>query len=234
MPYGADRHLKLTSTEHLALARCPHCHTANPTLSRRATFAMQPRKPAFLALLGSAWLQWHVYFCETCGGLCGAGISTHATQIQQPQLAVVEWLVPSIPSISSDVPASASRYLTQARETLSSPAASVVMSASAVDAMLKERGYKDGKLYGRINTAERDGVLTAHMAQWAHDIRLDANDERHADTDASGATPEDAARCLEFATTLTDLLFVLPARVKRGLKLSTDSAASGVAVAKSI
>jgi len=89
------------------------------------------------------------------------------------------------------------------------------MSASAVDAMLKERGYRDGNLYGRIQKAEAEGVLTKHMAEWAHDIRLDANDERHADHDASAKTGEDAARCLEFADALADLLHVLPARVTR-------------------
>jgi hypothetical protein len=66
--------------------------------------------------------------------------------------------------------------------------------------------------------AEKDGVLTKHMADWAHDIRLDANDERHADEDAAPASPDDAKRCLEFAEVLADLLFVLPARVKRGRK----------------
>jgi hypothetical protein len=56
------------------------------------------------------------------------------------------------------------------------------------------------------------------MADWAHDIRLDSNDERHADLDASQATGDDAKRCLEFAEALADLLFVLPARVKRDRK----------------
>jgi hypothetical protein len=94
-------------------------------------------------------------------------------------------------------------------------------AASAVDAMLKARGYKDGTLYSRIQQAENEGVLTKDMARWAHDVRLDANDERHADLDASALTFKDAARCLEFAEALADLLFVLPARVKRGLKPAT-------------
>jgi hypothetical protein len=38
------------------------------------------------------------------------------------------------------------------------------MSASAVDAMLKERKYAAGKLYTRIQKAEADGVLTKEMA----------------------------------------------------------------------
>jgi Domain of unknown function (DUF4145) len=90
--------------------------------------------------------------------------------------------------------------------------------------MLKARGYKDGTLFNRIKKAEDEGVLTKDMAQWAHDVRLDANDERHADEDASLLTIDDANRCLEFADALADLLFVLPARVKRGLKAAALTA----------
>src|SRR6202034_568434 len=94
-----------------------------------------------------------------------------------------------------------------------------------VDAMLKARNYKEGSLFSRIRKADTDGVLTAQMAKWADDIRLDANDERHADEQARDKTPEDANRCLEFADALADLLFVLPARVKRGRKLPETGAA---------
>ncbi|MDE2466766.1 MAG: DUF4145 domain-containing protein [Alphaproteobacteria bacterium] len=204
----------MKTTEQLGLQRCPHCNTANPSIGRRHVFAVQPSKAAFQ--LHNQLLQWHVYSCASCGGLVGAAtpiIQAHAT-FTVDQLA--QWIVPAATTISSDIPQAAARYLTQARETLASPAASVLMSAAAVDAMLKERGYRDGSLYSRIQKAETECVLTKDMADWAHDIRLDANDERHADHDASAKTGEDAARCLEFADALADLLFVLPARVRRG------------------
>lgn len=226
MPFGDAEQMRLVSAHHLALQRCPHCHTANPTLSRRVTMPTQPGKVAYATQVGvfnnNNFLQWQVHACESCGGLVAAAIIvpqalSAAAQNGQP----IKWLVPGMQVLSADVPPRAANYLTQARETLSSPAASVVMSASAVDALLKERGYKEGKLYGRIQRAEQDGVLTAHMADWAHDVRLDANDERHADEAKGDATPDDAVRCLEFADALADLLFVLPARVKRGRKADT-------------
>ena len=126
------------------------------------------------------------------------------------------WLVPTVSALSSDIPERPASYLNQAKETIASPAASIVMSASAVDSMLKSRGYKDGKLYSRIEKAETDGVLAPEMAAWAHDIRLGANDERHADDGAPMPTPDDAKRCLDFAEALAEFLFVLPARVRRG------------------
>ncbi len=217
MPWGEGKELQLTSTPHLSLARCPHCNTANPTISRVHQFGFQPMKKEFAAQVAGKQINWHVYVCASCAGLIGAGSLPEPGQIfQVPEQ--IYWIVPNPKSISLDIPKSAARYLGQARETLASPAASVMMSASAVDAMLKERGYKDGKLYSRIQKAEQDGVLTSHMADWAHDIRLDANDERHADEAAIDMTAGDATRCLEFADALADLLFVLPARVKRGRK----------------
>ncbi len=221
MPLNNAVHLKLTTASHLSLSRCPHCFVANPNISRRHVVSAKPGKAELAAAVGQNMLQWHIYICETCAGLVAGATIAEERFIQTPLSQPLVWLVPITDSISDDVPQKAARYLIQARDTLSSPAASVVMSASAVDAMLKERGYREGSLYTRINAAEKAGVLTAHMAEWAHDVRLDANDERHADADASGATEEDASRCLEFATTLADLLFVLPARVKRGLKAKT-------------
>ena len=162
-------------------------------------------------------MQWHVYICESCAGLVAAGTIVSGGQINTPSAQQADQLVPTVAAASAEIPARPSRYLAQARETLSSPSASVVMSASAVDALLKVRGYVAGNLYSRIEKAEKEGVLTKDMAAWAHDIRLDANDERHADLDASAVSLEDARKCLEFADALAELLFVLPARVKRGL-----------------
>jgi hypothetical protein len=42
-----------------------------------------------------------------------------------------------------------------------------MLAASAVDAMLKQRGYTEGSLYARIEKAANDNVLTSEMAPWA-------------------------------------------------------------------
>jgi Domain of unknown function (DUF4145) len=94
------------------------------------------------------------------------------------------------------------------------------MSAAAVDAMLKSKGLKDGSLYKRIDEAAKDHLITDGMAQWAHQVRLDANDQRHADENAPLPTKDDAQRCLDFAVALGEFLFVLPARVTRGINES--------------
>ena len=84
--------------------------------------------------------------------------------------------------------------------------------------MLKEKGYKEGTLNTRINEAANDHLTTEDMAAWAHDIRLDANAQRHADESQSVAEASDAEKVIEFATALAQFLFVLPTRVERGLK----------------
>ena len=92
------------------------------------------------------------------------------------------------------------------------------MSAAAIDAMLKNRGLTTGSLYERIDKAAETHLITLDMAKWAHQVRLDANDQRHADEEAPLPVKEDAERCFRFAVALAEVLFVLPARVTRGIE----------------
>jgi len=93
-----------------------------------------------------------------------------------------------------------------------------MLAASSVDAMLKAKGYTDGSLYSRIDQAAKDNLITKDMAAWAHEIRLEANGQRHADAGAALPTGNDAVRVIEFAEALGQFLFVLPARINRGLQ----------------
>jgi hypothetical protein len=93
-----------------------------------------------------------------------------------------------------------------------------MLAASSIDAMLKQKGLVDGSLYGRIEKAASDHLITQDMAQWAHAVRLDANDQRHADADEWISSATDAKRCIDFATALAEFLFVLPSKVHRGLQ----------------
>jgi hypothetical protein len=96
-----------------------------------------------------------------------------------------------------------------------------MVSASAVDAMLKVKGLSKGTLNARIDQATEQHLITPEMAAWAHDVRLDANDERHADENAASPDHAQAKRCLEFALALAEYLFILPARVARGRRDSS-------------
>jgi Domain of unknown function (DUF4145) len=106
-------------------------------------------------------------------------------------------------------------YLRQAKNTLANADASVVMSTAAIDAMLKDHGLKDGSLYKRIDETVNAGVLTKRMAEWAHRVRLDANNPRHADEQTPHMSADEARRAFEFAEALGDFLYVLPSRMPR-------------------
>jgi hypothetical protein len=120
---------------------------------------------------------------------------------------------PGIWSADQNIPEQAAKYLNQAQETLSSPDASVVMSASAIDSMLKAKGLKDGNLYSRIDKAVDDGLLTKDMSAWAHLVRLNSNNPRHADAGKPHITKDEAKLSLDFAKAIADIFFVLPSRI---------------------
>lgn len=125
---------------------------------------------------------------------------------------------PTVDAVSDDIPDTARKYLQQASESMHTPAGAVMLAASAVDAMLKNKGYKKGSLSERIEKAAGDHLITVEMAKWAHQVRLDANDQRHADEDAVLPDQEAAKRVVAFASALGQFLFVLPSMVTKGLK----------------
>lgn len=192
-----------TLTENLILDRCPHCSVANPNLRRQ--HHLETNNHA-----GTGRRIWAIYVCGTCGSVVSAWSMQHGQQVME--------YFPQSAAIDEDIPERPKTFLKQAQESLHAPAGAVMLAASAVDAMLKQRGYTEGSLYSRIEKATQDRVLTSEMAPWAHAVRLDANDQRHADEAATLPSPEDAKRVLEFALALGEYLFVLPTRIQRGIK----------------
>ncbi len=191
--------------QHLPLERCPHCNVAKPSINQKI--------PPILTgdHAGANTRAWAIYACATCGGvILACSIQNANTQISQ--------LWPAPAEVAETVPPRAREFLTQAISSLSAPAGAVMLGASAVDAMLKDKGYKEGNLNSRIASAAKDHLITAEMATWAHEIRLDANDQRHADESAALPDASDAQKVIEFVTALAQFLYVLPARVERGRK----------------
>ena len=152
---------------------------------------------------------WYIYTCGRCGGVVSAAAANHNQEVKE--------YYPSSKSIKEDIPERPRTFLQQALESLHAPAGAVMLAASAVDSMLKLKNYTEGSLYTRIQKAVDDHVITQDMATWAHEVRLDANDQRHADEAANLPAQQDAERVIDFATALAEILFVLPSRVQRGI-----------------
>ena len=191
-----------TLTGTFDLQRCPHCKVAQPRLALQHQLKTNNSS-------NNRQRHWGIYVCGNCGGVVTAyGIGgSHEAQ---------EWF-PAVNSVPNEVPERPRTFLSQAQESLHAPSGAVMLAASSVDSMLKARGLTEGSLYARIERAAKDHLITQEMSEWAHAIRLDANDQRHADENAPLPTEADARRCIDFASALGEILFTLPARVSRGL-----------------
>lgn len=153
-------------------------------------------------------LKWSIYVCSRCGRPVIGGCASDKKYLDE--------IYPKRDEVAEDIPNKARTFLSQAMESLHAPSGAIMLCASSIDSMLKEKGLKSGSLYNRIDKAAKDGLITNEMSAWAHDIRLDANDERHADDEAELPTTEDAKRCIDFVKAFADFMYVLPARVRRG------------------
>ena len=196
--------MTIQNGDQLNLDRCPHCGIAKPSLNHAYD---TKHKKAY----------WCLYLCQTCDGAVLTK-SLHG-------MGNVEEIYPAPFSISEAIPQRAREYLTQAAASLHAPAGAVMLTASAIDAMLKDKNYKDGSLNSRINQAAKDHLITAEMSEWAHEVRLEANDQRHADDLAAFPDQADAVKVLEFAQALGQFLYVLPARVEAGRNLKSKTKA---------
>jgi len=193
--------------QQLPLERCSHCSIHLPLLLQQQ--AMQTT-----AFSGSNLRFWGVYVCRACGGIVVAWARTGANN----QAGEVEGTLPQQDELSDEIPLTARKYLHQAQESLHAPDGAVMLAASAVDAMLKAKEFRNGSLYSRIKLATDAHLITLDMALWAHHVRLEANNPRHVDEDEPHTTPEAAIQAVEFAAALANIPFVLPSRVTRGLK----------------
>ena len=192
----------------LKLDRCPHCSIAKPLLNTVWETETTDSE-------GQNKRLWRIYKCTTCGNLVAAFGSGSG--------GIVHGLYPSRQRVDASIPERPRTYLSQALESLHAPSGCIMLTANAVDAMLKNKVYTKGTLNNRIDEAATAHLITSEMAAWAHDIRLDANDERHADEAQPLPTEADARKCLDFALALAEFLFVLPARVERGRKDAAPS-----------
>ena len=189
--------------EKLDLERCPHCKVDRPNLQNLYAFPTN-------SFSGDNERHWRIYECSRCGGVVIAAS-------KEPDGDVTE-IYPASAKIDESLPSKARVYLSQALNSLHAPAGAAMLAGSAVDAMLKEKGYKEGSLYNRIDKAAEDHLITEDMAQWAHKVRLDVYDRHNEDTDAPLPEEKDALKCVDFAQALAEFLFVLPSRITRGLE----------------
>ena len=183
----------------LQLEWCPHCEVSNPSLDYNKGFETKNA--------ANREIFWRLYVCISCGGVILVKLAPGQ---------VVDSIWPSIQTVPDTLPDRAKQVLKQAIASRRAPSGAILLAASAVDAMLKARGLREGTLAIRISKATEERLITRDMAQWAHEIRLDANEQRHASEAAPMPDEASAQKCVAFARALADFLFVLPGLVQQG------------------
>lgn len=205
----------------VGLDRCPQCGVATPFMEQKLLFNQRLGR-------SNSSLIWGLYHCHSCDRMCLAESYpvpvSNSSQVRLGEYPVSRFYPPPR-MVDQNIPSEARRFMKQAIDTLFAPDAAIVMAASAVDAMLKSKGYKTGNLYSRIDQAVAEHVLTEGMGKWAHKVRLDANAVRHVDDTLSPPTEADAANVVDFASALGDFLFVFTARVDKAV--GQDGSVSG-------
>jgi hypothetical protein len=198
----------------LDLEKCPHCGTDTPTLELHQQSFYTESSDKYEKRM------WGIYVCKRCGGVVTASA-------RMPNAAHVPFIVheiyPYSKSLDESIPTKPRTFLKQAIDSLHSPSGSIMLAASSVDAMLIEKGFNNDTLYGKIKSAVEEHKITQEMADWAHEVRLNANSERHPKDDIESATTEDAKRTVEFAKAMAEFLFVLPSKVQRGIEAANSA-----------
>lgn len=201
----------------LNLDTCPYCGIAKPRLSLLTSRNINQTDKATSFL-------WHAYGCSACDGLV---VTKWRAERPNNMLRFLLLAIYPMPRSSpQEVPEQVRRFLDQAYKSLHVPDGAILLANSAIDAMLKIKGLHDGSLYRRLEQAATDGILTKDMADWGHHVRLEANDSRHVDQEAGPPNGEQAQICVEFAETLAEVLFVLPARANRGIAKAEQAEAA--------
>jgi hypothetical protein len=116
----------------LLLDRCPHCGVNRPNLELVHGFDTHDH-----AEMNQR--RWCVYVCNNCGGV----VTAAAKQFNIP----AKEIYPSSRKVEDAIPEKAREYLRQSIDSIHAPAGAVMLAASSVDAMLKEKNYTEGSLY---------------------------------------------------------------------------------------
>jgi hypothetical protein len=85
------------------------------------------------------------------------------------------------------------------------------MARSALQFVVREKGAKEGNLKAQINDLARKEVLHPLMQEWAHEVRLLANESAHPEAPVPPpVTPQDARDIVNFLDYLLFYLYDLP------------------------
>jgi hypothetical protein len=171
-------------------------------------------------------LNFDVYECCNCAGFVHVLWSASSFGGGLHDFRVLPWPIGK-PQAPEHWPANIKRYWVQAHDTATSENwdASALMARSALQRAVRDHGAKGGSLRAEIDDLASRGDLPVHMKEWAHELRLLANESAHPD-DSEGVTPnqKDVTDILSFLDFLLVYLYNLPHEIAEYRKRRDASA----------
>jgi hypothetical protein len=103
--------------------------------------------------------------------------------------------------------------------------AALVMARSTLQFALRQHGAEGKTLKQEVDHLASQGVLPPHMKDWAHELRVIANESAHPETEASPADPQDVRDVIAFVDFLLQYLYDLPHSIKQYRERKSTGAA---------
>ena len=189
---------------------CPFCREqGNFSLA----FHGEKKKPN-----SSKKLNFDVYQCQNCMGYVhvlwstgesfGAGLYSYR---------FLPWPLDAKRKPSENWPDGMHRFWIQAHDSLvrENYDAAIVIARSALLFVVRDKGAKGKTLFDQIDDLANRGVLHPMMKDWAHEVRLLANDSAHPDAPIPAhVKPEDAKDILNFLDLILLYLYDLPKQIE--------------------
>ncbi len=190
---------------------CPFC-------GEKGNFSLEYRAEKKKAN-SSKRLSFDLYRCNVCVGfvqvLWSAGEFAHGMN-RLYNYRVLPWPLSGKPEPSTNWPDGMTRFWIQAHNSLSNENwdAANLMARSALQFVVREKGASNGNLKEQIDDLGTKGVLHPLMQEWAHEVRLLANDSAHPDASVPlPVTPQDARDIINFLDFLMHYLYDLPHQI---------------------
>jgi hypothetical protein len=112
--------------------------------------------------------------------------------------------------------AAVGRYWVEARRSIEGKnwTAAALMARSAIQLVARSSGAEGVNIKAEIDDLAAKGVLLPIMREWAHEVRLIANEGTHPKPGTAGTDEKDAKDVVEFLSFLMSVMYDLPKQIE--------------------
>jgi hypothetical protein len=120
-------------------------------------------------------------------------------------------------------PADVGNYWLEARRSVEGKnwTAGALMARSAVQLVARKNGAKGKNLKEEIDDLAAKSLILPVMQEWAHEVRVLANEGTHPQPGSTGTNEKDAKDIVEFLTFLMSVVYTVPKQIEEYRKRKT-------------